>query len=445
MSTVEGQKFKPITTKTFRKLPEIAAHLNEDEQFAIDVVSHVLPFRTNNYVVSELIEWENYKKDPAFALTFPQAAMLMPQDYEEMADAVISGDKNRIQQTATDIRNKLNPHPAGQMAHNVPFYKGKFIHGMQHKYRETVLFFPSQGQTCHAYCTYCFRWAQFIGDDQLKFASQQADLLAEYIASKPDVTDILFTGGDPMIMRTSNIATYIRGILDIPHLRNIRIGTKVLAYWPYRFLTDSDSKELIDLFKEVIKAGKHLTFMAHFTHPGELKTQGVADAIHLLRDLGIEIRTQSPVMTHINDDADAWAAMWRQQVQMGMIPYYMFVARDTGAQHYFGIPLVRAADIFRNAYKQVSGLARTVRGPSMSCDPGKVRVSGVVTINGEKVIALEALQGRNPDWIGRPFYAQYDEKATWMNDLKPAFNKEKFFYEDELAQMYEDDLKKAGY
>ncbi|MBT3337214.1 MAG: lysine 2,3-aminomutase [Anaerolineae bacterium] len=445
MSIVESQKFKPITTKTFRNLPEVAAHLNEDEQFAIDVVSHVLPFRTNNYVVSELIEWENYKKDPIFALTFPQAEMLMPQDYEEMADAVTSGDKNRIQQTATGIRNKLNPHPAGQMAHNVPFYKGEFIHGMQHKYRETVLFFPSQGQTCHAYCTYCFRWAQFIGDNQLKFASQQAGLLAEYIASKPDVTDILFTGGDPMIMRTSNIATYIRGILDIPHLRNIRIGTKVLAYWPHRFLTDSDSKELIDLFKEVIKAGKHLTFMAHFTHPQELKTQGVADAIHLLRDLGAEIRTQSPVMTHINDDADAWAAMWRQQVHMGMIPYYMFVARDTGAQHYFGIPLVRAADIFRNAYKQVSGLARTVRGPSMSCDPGKVRVSGVVTINGEKVIALEALQGRNPDWVSRPFYAQYDEKATWMSDLKPAFSKEKFFYEDELAQMYEDDLKKAAH
>jgi hypothetical protein len=123
----------------------------------------------------------------------------------------------------------------------------------------------------------------------------------------------------------------------------------------------------------------------------------------------------------------------------------MFIARDTGAQHYFGIPLVRASDIFRNAYKQVSGLARTVRGPSMSCDPGKVRVSGVVSIKGEKVIALEALQGRNPDWVGRPFYAEYDEKATWLNDLKPAFGQEKFFYEEELEKMYAEDLKQAGH
>lgn len=445
MSTATEKKFKPVTAKTFKKIPQIEASLHKEEQFAIEVVSHVLPFRTNNYIVNELINWDEYKKDPIFALTFPQAAMLTPQDYEEMAEAVTSGDKEKIHETATNIRKNLNPHPAGQMAHNVPFYKGELLHGMQHKYRETVLFFPSQGQTCHAYCTYCFRWAQFIGDDELKFASRQGDLLREYIASKPDVTDILFTGGDPMIMRTSNLATYVKGLLDIPHLRTIRIGTKVLSYWPYRFLTDPDTENLIELLREVIKAGKHVSIMAHFTHPQELKTPAVADAIHLLRDIGAEIRTQSPVMTNINDNADAWAEMWRKQVQMGMVPYYMFVARDTGAQHYFGIPLVRASKLFRDAFKQVSGLARTVRGPSMSCDPGKVRVSGIATVNGEKVIALEALQGRNPDWVGQPFYAEYDEKATWMNELKPAFGQEKFFYEDELAKMYEEDLKKAGH
>ena len=438
-------KFKPINSRTFRNLPQVKARLSEDEQFAIDVVSHVLPFRTNNYVVDELINWDQFDEDPIFALTFPQAAMLTPQDYEEMADAVTSGDKKRIHETATNIRRNLNPHPAGQMEHNVPFYKGEFLHGMQHKYRETVLFFPSQGQTCHAYCTYCFRWAQFIGDDQLKFASREGDLLAEYVASKPDVTDILFTGGDPMIMRASNFGTYVKGLLDVPHLRTIRIGTKVLSYWPYRFLTDPDAGDLIDILKGIIKAGKHVSVMAHFTHPQELKTQAVADAVHLLRDIGVEIRTQSPVMTHINDDADAWASMWRQQVTMGMVPYYMFIARDTGAQHYFGVPLERAWQIFRDAYAQVSGLARTVRGPSMSCDPGKVRVNGVATVNGEKVFVLEALQGRNSDWVGRPFFAKYDAKATWMNDLKPAFGAEKFFYEDELAKMYADDLKRAGH
>jgi KamA family protein len=312
---------------------------------------------------------------------------------------------------------------------------GQYLQGVQHKYRETVLFFPSQGQTCHAYCTYCFRWAQFIGDKELKFGSSEANLLAEYIRSKPDVTDILFTGGDPLIMRTNNISQYVDAILDIPHLRNIRFGTKSLSYWPYRFLTDPDAPELIELIKKARNAGKHISIMAHFSHPQELQTEAVKNAVHLLRDIGVSIRTQSPVMAQINDNADAWFTMWREQVQLGMVPYYMFIARDTGAQHFFSVPLGKALRIFQEAYQQVSGLARTVRGPSMSCMMGKVRVSGVSQIAGKKVMALEALQGRNPDWIGRPFYAKYDEGATWIDDLVPAFGEKKFFYEDELEEM----------
>ncbi len=440
MFSNESQKFKPITPKNFRNDPKIAAHLSDDEQFAIDVVSHVLPFRTNKYVVDQLIEWENYERDPLFALTFPNVAMLLPKDFEEMADAVLSEDEKRIARTANNIRLRLNPHPAGQMTHNVPFFNGEYLQGLQHKYRETVLFFPSQGQTCHAYCTYCFRWAQFIGNKQLKFASREEDTLAQYIRSQPQITDVLFTGGDPLIMRTSNIAQYVNAILDIPHLRSIRFGTKSLSYWPYRFLTDPDASDLMELLRKVIKAGKHVSIMAHFTHPQELSTQAVKDAVHLLRDIGATVRTQSPVMAHINDDANAWARMWREQVRMGMVPYYMFIARDTGAQHFFGVPLVKAAKIFRTAYRQVSGLARTVRGPSMSCMLGKVRVSGISRIGTEKAISLEVLQGRNPDWVGRSFYAKYDEKATWINDLTPAFGEDKFFYEDELAVMTAADL-----
>ncbi|MXY36492.1 MAG: lysine 2,3-aminomutase, partial [Dehalococcoidia bacterium] len=129
--------------------------------------------------------------------------------------------------------------------------------------------------------------------------------------------------------------------------------------------------------------------------------------------------------------------MWREQVRLGMIPYYMFVARDTGAKHFFEIPLVRAWEIFRGAYNQVSGLARTVRGPSMSAEPGKVAVSGPAEVAGQKVLTLSFLQGRDPDWVGRPFFAQYDESATWLNELRPAFGEEKFFFEDELAHRYE--------
>jgi len=77
----------------------------------------------------------------------------------------------------------------------------------------------------------------------------------------------------------------------------------------------------------------------------------------------------------------------------------------------------------------VSGLSRTVRGPSMSAFPGKILIDGVVEIAGEKLFALQFLQARNPDWVRRPFYAKFDANATWLDELKPAFGQEKFFFE----------------
>ncbi|MGD2156457.1 MAG: hypothetical protein PVG32_06250 [Anaerolineales bacterium] len=434
-------RYRPITLRNYLDLPQVQ-ELSKDQRFAIEVVGNVLPFRTNSYIVDQVIKWDNVPNDPIFVLNFPQAEMLQPQHFEEMASVLTDGSsKQEIAETANRIRWQLNPHPAGQMAHNVPIFDGEVLHGMQHKYRETVLFFPSQGQTCHAYCTFCFRWAQFVGIDDLKFASREAEMLSQYIRSKPDATDILFTGGDPLIMRTKNIAAYIEPLLDIPHLRNIRIGSKALAYWPYRFLTDPDAQDLIDLFKKVAERGKHLALMAHYNHPNEMKSEAAKAAVQRVRKTGAEIRGQSPLLRHINDDPDVWAELWREQVKQGCIPYYMFVARDTGAQHYFAVPLVEAWDIFRKAYNQVSGLGRTVRGPSMSCDPGKVEVEGVSEIHGEKVLVLKAIQGRNPAWVGKPFYAKYNDKAIWLDDLKPAFGEEKFFFEDELDEMYEQDEK----
>ncbi len=174
--------------------------------------------------------------------------------------------------------------------------------------------------------------------------------------------------------------------------------------------------------------------MGHFNHLKELSTNAVKSAIKEVRKTGAEIRTQSPLLAHINDDAEMWAKMWTKQVQLGCIPYYMFVVRDTGAQHYFGIPLVKAYEIFSKAYSTVSGLARTVRGPSMSATPGKVQVVGIANINEQKVIILRFLQGRNPNWVHEPFFAKYDENAIWLDDLKPAFSK-KFFFEDELNNI----------
>lgn len=425
--------YQAYQLRNFREIPEVDRYLSEEDKFAIEVVGNILPFKANNYVTEELIDWENFRRDPIYALTFPAAEMLEPQHFQEIAGLLNAGaGKAEIKLTANRIRRELNPHPAGQMEHNVPVLDGAPLTGIQHKYRETLLFFPNQGQTCHAYCTFCFRWPQFVGMNELKFAMRDTDLLIRYLREHPEVNDVLFTGGDPMIMKTRIIAQYIDALIEarIPNLRTIRIGTKALGYWPQRFVTDEDADDLLRLFERTKEAGIHLAFMAHFNHPRELETDMVKTAIERILNTGAVIRTQSPIMRHINDKAEVWSDMWQKQVELGCIPYYMFVARNTGAQHYFAISLEAAWRIFNRAYRKVSGVARTVRGPSMSAMPGKVQVNGVAEIMGEKVFALEFLQARNPEWVGRPFFAKYNPDAIWLDDLEPAFGKQRFFYED---------------
>lgn len=424
-----------------RQIDKIEAleQLPEHLRFEMKVVASVFPFRVNNFVIDNLIDWHKVPNDPVFQLTFPQRGMLDDESYELMAELHRRTPKpsaEEVHQLAQEIRKKLNPHPAGQMDKNVPQLDGEPVSGMQHKYKETVLFFPSQGQYCHSYCTFCFRWAQFVGK-ATRFNNNDADELHQYLREHKEVTDLLVTGGDPMVMRTSKLRGYLEALKgeEFDHIRTIRIGTKSLTFWPYRYVTDPDADDLLLLISELVAAGKHVSFMAHVNHLQELRTDVTREAIKRIRATGAQIRTQAPLLNNINEDPDMWAKMWQEQTQMGMIPYYMFIERDTGAKRYFELPLYRTWEVFRDAYKQVSGVSRTVRGPSMSAGPGKVEISGVTEINGEKVFVLRFIQARNPEWVQRPFFAKYDETATWLDDLKPAFGEEKFFWQDEYEAM----------
>lgn len=424
------KNYQSFALHNYRDIKQISA-LSPELREAIEVVGHVLPFKTNNYVVDELIDWNNVPEDPIFTLTFPRKQMLDKKYYNAVSKLLNSGaDKAVVKDEVNRIRLTLNPNPAGQ-EHNVPMLGDIKLKGIQHKYRETLLFFPNQGQTCHAYCTFCFRWPQFSGMNEFKFAMKETDLLLKYLRLHRHITDILFTGGDPMTMSATMLSHYIEPLLapEFEHIRTIRIGTKSLAYWPYRYLTDDDSDEVIRLFEKIVASGKNLSIQAHFNHPVELSTQAVQDAIRRIRNTGAQIRTQSPLLRHINDSPEVWAQMWRKQVDLSCIPYYMFVARDTGSRQFFELPLEKCWDIFRKAYRQVSGVCRTVRGPSMSDTPGKVQLLGVSEVKGEKVFVLRFLQGRNPAWVDIPFFAKYDPHATWFSQLEPAFGEEQFFFE----------------
>lgn len=428
------RKFRAYDRKSFDSIPQLEG-LPPERREEMRIVAQVLPFRVNDYVLEELIDWSRVPDDPMFQLTFPQRDMLAPEDFDAIAALVRAGaPAEAVRARARAIQLGMNPHPAGQMELNVPSVGGARLAGVQHKYRETALFFPAQGQTCHAYCTYCFRWPQFVGLEDLKFAAREADELVAYLREHPEVSNVLITGGDPMIMRTALLERYIEPLLALPQLASIRIGTKAPAYWPHRFTTDADADSLARLFERVVAAGKHLALMAHFSHPRELETGAVRTALTRIRSTGAVVRCQAPLIRHVNDDAEVWATMWRTQVKLGAVPYYMFVERDTGPRGYFEVPLARAVDIFQGAVSKVSGLARTVRGPSMSSTWGKAVVDGVVEVGGERAFVLRYLQARDPSWVGQPFFARFDERATWIDQLEPALGEKRFCFDPELVR-----------
>lgn len=417
-------------------IPQIRS-LSADIRFDMEVVSAILPFRVNKYVIDSLIDWDNLPDDPIFKLTFPQRGMLEPHQFERLAILIRSkARQDLIDGAVKEIRSELNPDPAQQKDLNVPFHRGASMSGIQHRYPDTVLVFPSHGQTCHAYCTFCFRWSQFVNNKQSRFSTSSYHQTLEYLETHLEVSDVLFTGGDPLIMGVERLKDYLYPLLEnrYEHIRSIRIGTKALSFWPKRFICDRDSDDLLRLFEKITRTGKHLSIMAHFDHPRELEPPVAKEAIRRVRDTGALIRSQAPVLRGINDTADIWARLWRAHLQIGITPYYMFIERDTGARRFFEVPIAKAYDIYREAFSRVPGLARTARGPVMSTGPGKILVQGVAEIAGKLAFILSFIQARSREWVGKPFLSRFDPDATWFSVLRP-FDVDKFFFEDEYKNI----------
>ncbi len=424
------------TVEHWDDIPQLQS-IDPDRRLQMLAVSQVLPFRVNRYVIDQLIDWNNIPGDPVFQLTFPQPQMLAPGHLSHMVQLLKNNaDKPHIAAQAELIRQQMNPH-APLTNHYTPELDGEKLHSMQHKYRDTLSFFPSQGQTCHSYCNFCFRWPLFVGDKGLRFASKEVTQLQTYLEGHPEITDLLVTGGDPMVMKTHYLEHYLEPLLDprFSHVQTIRIETKALAFWPQRFVTDSDADSLLHLLEKLVENGKQVAIMAHYSHPRELQSDLARNAVARVLKTGATVRSQGPLLANINDNAEDWASLWKAQIRLGIIPHYMFVERDTSARHYFKVPLGKAWEIYQKAIQQVSGLGRTARGPSMSAGPGHIEVQGITEINREKVFVLRMIQGLNSDWVQKPFFAKYDEDATWITDLKPAFGASKFFFEDQYHQL----------
>ncbi|MFC4932365.1 lysine 2,3-aminomutase [Massilia sp. GCM10023247] len=424
-------RFKPYTRQTIF-LARQWQWMSADQQEAVQVMSHVLPFRTNQFVLDRLIDWHKVPDDPIFRLTFPQRAMLPAEDYAQLRELVLfKKDEAAIAAMARRIRMRTHPHRPGPATHGLAGLDDAAQRGLRHKYAESLQFFPSSAQTCYARCTCCPRRSRVSTKDAMTLDTRAVAGLVSYLRTHLAVSDVLITGGDPLSMSTDALAACIEPLLapELAHIRSIRIDTRSLAWWPHRFVSGHDSGDLLRLFERVAASGKRLAVLGHYSHPVELRNEVAQQAVRHIVASGASLRMQGPLLRGVNDDPASWAELWAAGAKLGAVPHHLLVGRDSGPQDYFSVPLARAHEVFQAACRTLPGLEDIVTGPSMSTSAGKVAIDGIVTIQGERVFALQFLAAHNRDWVGRPFYARFDPGATRFDQLLPAFGHSKFFFE----------------
>lgn len=352
--------------------------LDQMEQIPPDVraklkaVAERYVFRANDYYLG-LIDW-NDPNDPIRQLIIPRE--------EELSDW---GRLDASNEAAVTIAR-----------------------GVQHKYPHTVLLLCNE--VCGAYCRYCFRKRLFM--DENDEVTNDVSEGIRYIAGNANVTNVLLTGGDPLLMSTRRLVEILEELRAIPHVRIIRIGSKMPAFDPWRVLSD---EPLQAAFRKYSTPRKRIYMMAHFDHPREL-TDAAVEGIDCLIRCGVICVNQCPLIRGINDDPAVLAEMYRELSFIGCPPYYLFQCRPTAGNEPYTVPIVRGWEIFREAMRNGSGLARRARYV-MSHATGKIEIAGVDAEH----IYLRYHRAKDASLRGRFMAYRRDDDAQWFDELMPAF------------------------
>ncbi len=346
---------------------ELTPELTEDERRKAALVSDKYVFRSNDYYNS-LIDWDD-PDDPIRRIIMPDVREL--DDWGEL-DASDESSYTRVP-------------------------------GLEHKYADTALLLVND--VCGGYCRFCFRKRLFMNDNDEVVRDVTAGL--EYIRAHPEIDNVLLTGGDPLVLSTRNLEPIVRQLREIPHVRILRIGSKMPAFNPQRILSDPS---LHAMFKRYSTPSRKIYLMAHFNHPREL-TQLAIDAMALLQACGVATVNQTPMIAGVNDDPQTLSRLFDELSYIGLPPYYVFQGRPTEGNKPFLLPVERAYHIFEAARLRSSGLAKRARF-AMSHRTGKIEV---LSVGGGQTI-FRYHRAADPAHEGRVQVHRSQPEAHWFDD-----------------------------
>jgi len=342
--------------------------LAESEKQKLKEVVEKFEFRTNDYYLS-LIDWEN-PDDPIRKISIPSLAEL-----EVWGKLDASNEKKYIK-----------------------------VRGLEHKYKDTVVILTTN--VCAMYCRFCFRKRLFINKKEEIALDIREDL--EYVRNHPEVNNVLLTGGDPLILSTTKLEKILKEIAEIPHVRIVRIGSKIPASNPYRIINDEYLLKIFDWFNT--STGKKLYLMCHFNHPKEITDQA-KKAVSLVQKTGTITYNQTPILKGINDSAEVITSLIEELSFLGVGPYYLFQCRPVVGNKMFSTRIEDTIDIVEKARSQVSGLAAKVRYV-MSHETGKIEILGKT----DEHVFFRYHRAAEEENAGKFMVFKRNPEAHWFDD-----------------------------
>lgn len=320
-----------MPTKTIRKLEHLVQEglISQDELIALQPVSKHYDFSISHEIL-ELLKQEG----PEGII----AKQYLPSSEE-------------LNESAEE-----NPDPIGDSVHSP-------VKGVVHRYPDRCLVMPVA--VCKAYCRYCFRRSKVGKSGQNPLTHQEWEAIFHYLGSKPDIWEVILTGGDPLILKPYSIKKIIDELKKIEHIQVLRIHSKIPIVSP---------TSITDEYIQVLKSFKPCYLVIHVNHAKEL-TQNVLKTLERLSDNGIQLLSQTVLLKGINNNVETLTTLMKSLIKVGVKPYYLHHPDLAPGTSHFRLSLEEGIKIVKGLWGNISGICQPRYVLDIPGGHGKIPIS----------------------------------------------------------------------
>lgn len=269
---------------------------------------------------------------------------------------------NRIEKANPDDPLLRQVLPLGEELESIPGFisdpleemSSNPVDGLIHKYKGRVLVILTGA--CAINCRYCFRRHFPYAENRL--GPEQWQKILDYIAADTSITEVIFSGGDPLVSSDTRLKQLIGDLQQIPHLTRLRIHSRLPVVLPQRITTS-----LTNLLSQT---RLKVVTVIHSNHPQELDN-AVAKAVEQLKHAGVTVLNQAVLLRGVNDSVATLKALSEKLFDIGVLPYYLFTFDPVKGAAHFDVPDNEAKQIISQLQDQLPGylvpkLAREIPG-----------------------------------------------------------------------------------